>query len=75
MCRGNVARAGGDRCIANQENMVTTEDLTPEAEARWQAWLATGRARDVRARHKVKLHLLVLLSGAALVAAFVLGLR
>ena len=54
---------------------MTTEDVTPEAEARWQAWLAKGRARDVRARRKAKVYLLLLLFGGAVAAAFVLGLR
>lgn len=44
---------------------MTTEDVTPEAEARWQAWLANGWVGDMRARQKAKLYLLVLLCGGA----------
>jgi hypothetical protein len=49
-------------------------DVTPESEARWQAWHAKGRASQSRSRHRIGVSLLVLVSAAAIVAAFVLGL-
>lgn len=53
---------------------MTPDDVTAESEARWQAWLAKGRARGLRTRHRTRASLLVLLFGAAVVAAFVIGL-
>lgn len=54
---------------------MPTEDVTPEAEARWQAWLDKGRARDMRTRRKAKAWLLVLLFGGAALGALAFGLR
>jgi hypothetical protein len=54
---------------------VPPNDVTPESEARWQLWLASGRARDARTRHRTRVSLLALLFGAIVVAAFALGLR
>lgn len=50
-------------------------DVTPESEARWQAWLAKGRAGDLRTRHRARTSLFVLVFGAAVVVAAVIGLR
>lgn len=48
--------------------------ITAESEARWQAWLAKGRAREWRTRRRFRIVLLVVACGAAIVASFVLGL-
>lgn len=53
---------------------MPAEDVTPESEARWQAWLAKGRGTDVRSRHRMRISLVLLVSSAAVVAAFVIGL-
>ncbi len=54
---------------------MPTEHVTPEAEARWQAWLAKGRADEIRTRRNARAFLLVLLFGGAVVAALAFGLR
>ncbi len=46
-----------------------------DSDARWQAWLAKGRAHDLRVRRKVKVFGLWLLVAATLSAAGVLVLR
>jgi hypothetical protein len=57
-----------------KENTVPPDDVTPESEARWQEWLAKGRARESRTRHRMRMSLLGLLSAATLAAALVLAL-
>jgi polyferredoxin len=54
---------------------VPSDDITPEAEARWRAWLDKGRARDLSRRRKTRKTLLALLFGAIVVTALALGLR
>jgi hypothetical protein len=54
---------------------VPPNDVTPESEARWQAWLAKSRTREARTRRKATVSLLVLVFGTAVVGALVLGLR
>lgn len=54
---------------------MPSDDITPEAEARWRAWLDKGRARDLSRRRKTRKTLLALLFGAIVVTALALGLR
>jgi hypothetical protein len=49
-------------------------DVTPESEARWQAWQAKGQASESRWRHRIGMSLFILVCSAAIVASFVLGL-
>jgi hypothetical protein len=51
------------------------QDSQPDSEVRWQAWLAKGRAHDLRARETVKLLALGLFVAATLSMAGFLALR
>jgi hypothetical protein len=53
---------------------VPTQDISPESETRWLAWLAKGRAADRRRNHKIRILLMVLASGAAVVVSMALVL-
>jgi hypothetical protein len=53
---------------------VPPNDVTPESEARWQAWLAKGRIREARTRDRARGFLLLLVFGAAVVGALAIGL-
>ena len=53
---------------------MPTQDISPESEARWQAWLAKGRDRERRRNHRIKILLMVMASGAAVVASMALVL-
>lgn len=35
--------------------MLTEQPVSAESESRWQAWLAKGRVRDLRTRHRARL--------------------
>jgi len=52
---------------------MAPNDVTPEQEARWRAWLAKGRTRELRTRRRIKTSLFVLLFGSAAFGAFFLG--
>lgn len=52
---------------------MAPHDVTADSETRWPAWLAKGRARELRTRHSIKVFVLVVACGAAAVTAFVLG--
>jgi len=54
---------------------VPSNDVTPESEARWQAWLAKGRARELRRNHRMKTALLLLVSGGAVAVSLALAIR
>jgi hypothetical protein len=35
--------------------MTSPSNVTPDAEVKWQAWLARGRAHDLRVRVRVRM--------------------
>lgn len=53
---------------------MPTHEISAESEARWQAWLAKGRDRERRRNHRVKVFLIALVSGTALIASIALAL-
>lgn len=70
-----VIRSLAGRAIRAEGTAVPSNDVTPESEARWQAWLAKGRARELRRNHRMKTALLLLVSGGAVAVSLALAIR
>lgn len=54
--------------------MLTEQPASAESELRWQAWLAKGRIRDLRTRHRARvLGFVVLVAVVVALGVFVLA--